>query len=285
MAPSDDIGGFLPPPTRPHAVSGGIRLQSRRGGSEWWSRRWLAAFEANAVGERLAQGLEDARRGQVIDLQLDLGSVHARVQGTRREPHVARVELPMLEQDAWLRIALAVAARGRSRAALLSRQMPEDVEAVFRREGLPLFPVLEHDTAVGCSCDDWSLPCRHVLATCLLVSELLDAEPMQAFRLRGIEPAVLQALVTGVGAAPGSSAAAIATSEREPAIDPDTFWAPGSPPAPDTSPPAIDAPLVRILGAPALWRGADSFEATMRRLHAHTASDQRTIDLALGRGS
>lgn len=288
MAPSDwqPGGGFLPPSSRPRPVRGGIRMQSRRGGTEWWSRRWLATFEAAAVGDRLAQGLEDARRGQVLELDLALGRVEARVQGTRREPHVAIVRLPSIEQAAWLRLAQAIAARGASRSELLSRQMPEDIEAAVRREGLSLFPMLEDDAELACTCDDWATPCRHVLAACLLVSEAMDADPLLAFLLRGIEPDLLRTLVTGIEA-PAETTSTLATgaaSAAHAAIDPVTFWTGMPAPPTDLAAPSIDAPLVRILGAPPLWRGADSFEPAMRRIYARIASDPRTIDLALGGG-
>jgi uncharacterized Zn finger protein len=275
----------MPPATQPRAVHGGIRLQTRRGGGSWWSRRWLAALEAAAVGERHAQALDDARRGRVLELEVELGQVRASVQGTRREPHAVTIRLAAIDQLTWLRLAEALAARGDSRAELLARQMPDAVEAVFRREDVSLFPVLDEDLAITCTCDDWSTPCRHALAASLLVAEAMDADPLLAFKVRGIEPALLMAVVTG--------GCARATDEAD-ASDADLPEAPEAPsidlphhPIPlvvALDAPPVDAPLVRILGAPPMWRGADSFEPAMRRLYARVASDPRTIDLALGAG-
>lgn len=285
MPPRDDeLGWRLPPSSTPRRVRGGIRLQSRRGGTQWWTRRWLAAFEAAAVGERLAQGLADARRGQVLDVEPGVGLLGARVQGARATPHEVVVELAPVEQQAWLRIARRLATTGASRAALLDGRMPDDVEAAFRREGCSLFPQLEDDLVVRCSCEDWSPHCRHVLAACLVASEAIDADPMLVLRLRGIEPELLQSLVAGTPPTKGGTGADADAPRPEP-FDVDRFWSgpADQPPATlDLAAPAIDAPLVRILGAPPMWRGADAFETAMRRIHARVALDARTLELALG---
>lgn len=284
MPPSDDLGWSLPPSSTPLPVRGGIRLQSRRGGTEWWSRRWLAPFEAAAVGERLAQGLGDARRGQVLDLELEVGALRARVQGARRRPHEVVVELAPIEQQAWLRIANRLATTGRSRGELLAGRMPDDVEAAFRREGWSLFPQLEDDLVVRCECDDWSPHCRHVLAACLVASEAIDLAPLQVLRLRGIEPELLQSLVAGLPDGPSTSSSHASPSHGSVPIDRAAFWTgtvEDASPSLDLSTPALDAPLVRILGAPPLWRGADSFETAMRRIHSLVALDPRTLELVL----
>lgn len=295
----DEGGGeFMPPSTQPRAVRGGIRMQSRRGASSWWSRRWLAALEAGAVGERHAQALEDARRGRVLELEVELGQVRAAVQGTRREPHVVTIRLAVIEQLTWLRIAEALAARGESRAELLARQMPDAVDSAFRREDVSLFPLLDDDLDISCTCEDWSTPCRHALAAGMLVAEAMDADPLLAFKARGIEPALLMAVVAGGGAGAGAGAKGIAGEPDRDELGPDRddrnetragrekcdlHPAEARIVALDTPP--IDAPLVRILGAPPMWRGADSFEPAMRRLYARVASDPRTIELALSQSA
>lgn len=285
MGPSDEHR-FMPPSSQPRAVAGGIRLQSKRGGTSWWTRRWLAALEAGAVGERHAKALEDARKGRVLELDIELGAVRARVQGTRREPHVVSIAVAAIDQMAWLRIAAALASRGESRAELLARQMPESVEAAFRREGASLFPMLEDDLEITCTCEDWATPCRHALAACLLVGEAMDADPLLAFRVRGIEPELLMAVVAG-GAAEGAGDGPHAADEPVADSIPVTDVAEENHEAwveqvVTLDAPPIDAPLVRILGAPPMWRGADTFEPAMRKLYARVASDPRTIDLAFG---
>jgi uncharacterized Zn finger protein len=276
-------GEFLPPSSTPRPVEGGIRLQSRRGGTAWWTRRWLAAIEAGAVGERLDRGLDDARRGQVLELDVTLEGVRALVQGTRRTPERVVLRLPAIEQGAWLQVAGAISTRGASRADVLAGHMPEDVEAACRRAGFELFPTLDDDLELDCTCEDWSSPCRHAIAVGALLGEVMDREPLLAFRLRGIEPDVLLALVAGQPVAPVHARNDEKGTTDEPAtgqvVGPDRST-PGPLPL-DVTPPRLDAPLVRILGAPRMWRGADDFEPAIRRMQARASTDPRVIDIAL----
>lgn len=276
-------GEFLPPSSTPRPVEGGIRLQSRRGGSEWWTRRWLAAIEAGAVGERLERGIDDARRGQVLELDVTLEGVRALVQGTRRAPERVVLRLPAIEQGAWLQVAGAISTRGASRADVLAGRMPDDVEAACRRAGFELFPTLEADLELDCTCEDWASPCRHAIAVGALLGEVMDREPLLAFRLRGIEPDVLLALVAGRGDTPDGpqldSASSNDTTVTAPTVD--LNGAPREPLPLDVTPPQLDAPLVRILGAPRMWRGADDFEPAIRRMQARASTNSRVIDIAL----
>ena len=288
MGPSDEHR-FMPPASTPREVTGGIRLQSKRGGTAWWTRRWLAALEAGAVGERYVQALDDARRGRVLELDVEVGVVSAHVQGTRRAPHEVAIRLAPIDQLTWLRIAEALAARGEARGELLARQMPESVEAVFRREDASLFPMLDDDLAITCTCEDWSTPCRHALAASLLVGEAMDADPLLVFKARGIEPALLMAVVAGGAGSETEGATADEGGVDATIVDPlpldqERLSEAYVPIVVALDVPPIDAPLVRILGAPPMWRGADSFELAMRRVYARVASDPRSIALALGSG-
>lgn len=279
-------GDFFPPPSTPRAVKGGIRLQGP-GATSWWSRRWLAVFEAIGAGERLERGRAYAKGGQVRTLDIGLGEARAAVQGTRRTPYDTRIALRTIDQAAWLRIADALAARASYRSALHAGTIPEDIEAVFARAGVQLFPSLEDDVELTCTCDDWARPCRHAAAVSFLLGEALDRDPFLVFRLRGLDRDVLLALVDG--RTPGADATDTdAAPEQQidtPAIDADQFWngAADDRPAPvDLQPPAIDAPLVRILGAPPQWRGERPFERAMASILSRAARDARVIDLALG---
>jgi uncharacterized Zn finger protein len=276
-------------------VTGGIRLQARKGqvAQTWWARRWLASLEAIGIGDRLERGRDYARSGQVLSVEVELGAVTAEVQGTRVTPYASRIEVTPLGQLEWLDLANVLAAQASYRAELLAGTMPEDIEAVFARAGLRLFPTLEDDLHFSCSCPDWANPCRHVAAVCYLVGEAFDRDPFLIFRMRGIERDVLLALLEGRAATSGDDpdvstpeaghATAATTTGID--VDPDAFWA-GEPaatrPPLDLEPPPADAPLVRVLGPMGFWRGADDFEPLMLRMYARVAGDGRALDVALG---
>src|SRR5690606_29961758 len=123
-----DAGGFLPPPTQPRRVAGGIRVQARSAqpGETWWTRRWFAALEALGVSERLERGRAYARGGQVLTLDVELGVVRATVQGTRRMPYETTLRVQTISQLEWLEVARALGSQAGRRAALLADALPED---------------------------------------------------------------------------------------------------------------------------------------------------------------
>ena len=75
---------WYPPPSRPRPVEGGLKARSTRGAiaRTWWSERFIAVLEDIGLGNRLQRGRTYARKGQVISLEVDPGSVTAEVQGS-----------------------------------------------------------------------------------------------------------------------------------------------------------------------------------------------------------
>jgi len=65
--------------------------------------------------------------------------------------------------------------------------MPDDIEQVFTRLGLPLFPASVGELSMDCSCPDWEIPCKHVAAVFYLLAEAFDDDPFTILAWRGRE--------------------------------------------------------------------------------------------------
>ncbi len=235
------------PPSRPLDVEGGIRAQSRTGAfaDGWWAQRWIQVVESSNIGARLGRGKNYARRGQVMDLHLDSGSVTASVQGSRAEPYYVTISLDTLSDSQREILAGAISSIALYRAQLLAGHLPEDTEELFAACGISLFPA---HIATSCSCPDWSNPCKHIAAVFYLVGEELDRDPLLLFRLRGIEP---QDVLTDTDESDDSSPTQPLPTDQA------AFWEGGAFPDIRTSPPHVtDEPeLLRALGKFPLWRG------------------------------
>ncbi len=195
MSPSrGGYGGFYPP-SRPRKVAGGIKASSSRGaiGSTWWSRRFIDALEALAVGGRLARGRSYARQGQVLSLDLKPGRVRSRVQGSRVRPYSVELAVEPFTELVWTKVEIALAEQAIYSARLLAGEMPEDIEEVFTAAGTPLFPARPGDLVMSCSCPDWEVPCKHLAATIYLLGERFDADPFEILAWRGRDRATLLA--------------------------------------------------------------------------------------------
>lgn len=168
-------------------VEGGIRAQSTRGaiGESWWSRRFLEVLESFALGSRLTRGRNYARRGQVLSLTIQPGTVTAKVQGSRPRPYDVHIGLAAFPDPTWTSVEAALAAQALFSARLLAGDLPRQIEEVFAAAGAPLFPTRIDQLAMSCSCPDWQVPCKHLAATFYLLAEAFDADPFQILHWRG----------------------------------------------------------------------------------------------------
>lgn len=205
-------------------VEGGVTARSRRGaiGESWWSGRFLAVLESLGVGGRLTRGKTYARQGQVTDFAVAPGAVTATVQGSRDEPYRVRVGLHPFADEAWEAVESAFAADSWYAASLLAGEVPDDIESVFARVGLSLFPQGSRDLPMDCSCPDWSVPCKHLAAVVFLLAERFDDDPFEILRWRGRDRATLLAGIRD------------RRDETEPTAVPlaallDRFWVAGGP--------------------------------------------------------
>jgi uncharacterized Zn finger protein len=107
------------------------------------------------------------------------------MQGSRPRPYRVRVGLTAFEKAQWARVEQAPADDAWYTAKLLPGEMPTDVEDVFAAAGLALFPSDLRELAMDCSCPDWEVPCKHLVAVFYLLAESFDADPFAILALRG----------------------------------------------------------------------------------------------------
>lgn len=174
-------------PSRPLPVEGGIVARSKRGaiGDTWWSQRFIELLESFGVGSRLQRGRNYARRGQVVELEIEPGVVIAKVQGSRYTPYRVRIRGKALSEQQWRRVEKAMAARALPLAQLLAGEMPHDIEDVFTSCKLTLFPRSNAELKASCTCPDWENPCKHIAAAYYILAERFDEDPFLIFAWRG----------------------------------------------------------------------------------------------------
>lgn len=261
------------PPSQPRAARGGIKAHSKRGafGVSWWAKRWIAVLESFNIGARLSRGRSYARRGQVLSIAIDKGSVQAKVQGSRPKPYVVTIKVNTLSAANWKKLAKTLSHQAIFAAKLLAGEIPQDIEKAFKDAGLSLFPAKLKELDTDCSCPDWSNPCKHIAAVYYLLGEEFDRDPFLILKLRGMNREEMVGLLS---AASGKTAlrysrgnsALTATGEEvflplEPlASDVSAFWdggkLPDDPFGEVRTPPAAAALLKRLGNFP-FWRGQE----------------------------
>lgn len=183
------MSDWFPTPSRPLPVEGGLKARSTRGAiaQTWWSQRFIEVMENIVVGGRLQRGRNYARRGQVISLGVSPGEVTAAVQGSTARPYRVRIRSDVFGDPQWARVESALAENAWYAAALLSGEMPSDIEDVFDSVGLALFPATARELSMECSCPDFAVPCKHLAATFYLLAESFDDDPFRILAWRGRE--------------------------------------------------------------------------------------------------
>ena len=185
--------------TKPLSTRGGIKSRVNRGrfhGSNWWSKRWIEILEGSIDSVRLARGRSYARRGQVVDIEIEPGLVTASVQGTRKKPYQIRLGFEVLSDEAKSLLLFRFRERSSFPARLLAGEMPEEMEKVFKEAGTGLFPSKSALRRFKCSCPDDAVPCKHIIAVLLLLAEVFDDDPFLLLKLRGVNREVLINLLT-----------------------------------------------------------------------------------------
>jgi len=283
----DDDDSYFPP-SKPLRADG-IRAEHQTGAfaKSWWADRWIAALERLVDSGRLARGRSYARKGQVLEINIEPGKVSARVQGSRPTPYKIAISVGQLTNLEWERVLTALAGQAIFAASLLNGEMPRDVETAFKAAKVSLFPETRHDLTTTCSCPDAANPCKHLAAVFYLLGERFDQDPFLIFRLRGrTREEVLSALRTRRA---GEAAASAATAADKPADGRPleelvaSFWQEGA--ALDHFTVSIVAPevgalLLKRLGAPPLGQEANEMNIALTRTYAAVTS--QALDLAFG---
>jgi uncharacterized Zn finger protein len=278
------------PRSRPRAAKGGIKAQSKRGsfGESWWAKRWIAVLESFPIGARLARGRSYARNGQVLSVDIAKGEVKAKVQGSQRQPYRVAIKVDTLTAKQWEKVVEALSSQARFVVKLLAGEMPTDIEEVFAKAKISLFPQSEGDLLTDCSCPDWSNPCKHVAAVYYLLGEEFDRDPFLLFRLRGLGREELLKRLSHLTLAPEAGAEGPAAEPAAPLpSDPAGFWH-GERGLPDdlygeVQPPPVSGAWLRRLGAFPFWRGETSLRDSLEPMYGKAA--QQGLATFLGGGS
>lgn len=211
-----DYGQTLP-------AQGGREARTQRGafGGTWWSNKFLALFQRHAEHNRLSRGRSYARRGQVMDPQIQPGLLQTTVQGSHPTPYQVSLRQKILRPKQRQQILQDMLASPEVMRGLGEGQLHPSLESLFKEAGAPLFARPE----ISCDCMDWGSPCKHGAALCYLWCDIMEEEPLLVLTWRGVDTEALE-----------STLALFQHGEHEAApleqTDWSTFWGEGPGPLP-----------------------------------------------------
>jgi uncharacterized Zn finger protein len=159
--------------------------QQGLGQQPWWVEQWMELINSYRFKKRLERAWAYAREGNVLSIRFEGRRVHARVQGTDRDPYKVKLWLDVLSDEDWGYVLEALSSKARWSAQLVAGVMPQDIERAFAASGRRLFPFKLQEVRSECTCPDKINPCKHVSAVYYLMGERFSEDPFVLFQLRG----------------------------------------------------------------------------------------------------
>ncbi|HET6452161.1 MAG TPA: SWIM zinc finger family protein, partial [Spirochaetia bacterium] len=163
-----------------------VVIEGRRIANTFWGRAWCDHLESfSDYVNRLPRGRTYVRNGSVLHLEIERGSISARVQGSLL--YSVLVGIDPLAPRQWKKIKERCTGRIGSMLDLLKGKLSDQVMRVVtdRKDGL--FPA-PREIRMQCSCPDQARMCKHIAAVLYGAGARLDVRPELLFLLRGVDP-------------------------------------------------------------------------------------------------
>ena len=126
--------------------NGGVRTGSG------WSKRWYSWLNELGVSSDDAATREQLRGSRVQRLEVQIGSINAKVRDRELGECLCHIEMPCLSDAQWATVIDALSEQALYAAQLLAGDMPAEIEAVFRDAGIALLPHNIEELSHSCDC-------------------------------------------------------------------------------------------------------------------------------------
>lgn len=151
----------------------------------FWGQAWCRQLEAHSdYASRLPRGRSYLRQGNVYNLEIGPGRVHACVAGA--ELYDTDLTILPMPGGEWQSLVAQCGGQIGSMLDLLAGRLGDDTMRVLTHPEQGLFPK-PRQISFRCSCPDWADMCKHVAAVLYAVGVMLDGDPGLLFVLRGVD--------------------------------------------------------------------------------------------------
>lgn len=158
----------------------------------WWGETFVRALEGFIDSGRLQRGKPYRTDKRVLSFDMKQNKVKASILGNAN-PYFDVYEAPeynvsitfeAISKNEWKTIIERIAANPSWLSKLMLKEMPANIERGFK--GTYLLPSSFKDINAECSCPDHANPCKHIAGVYYRIANMLDANPMLLFQLRGL---------------------------------------------------------------------------------------------------
>lgn len=133
----------------------------------------------NAEEKRYQRGIDYARSGHVVDVDIHNGAAHGKVAGSQNQPFSVLIQLPPRSREELNSLGRMLAETSGAMERVRAGELADELLAV-------LLAADDSDIRCYCDCPDSAWICKHLVAFAEELSGKLDADPAAVFHLRGI---------------------------------------------------------------------------------------------------
>ncbi|MDK4257147.1 SWIM zinc finger family protein [Corynebacterium propinquum] len=181
------------------------RLRPLQGSAGLELRRMILE---NADKARYQRGIDYARSGHVVEIDIHNGAAHGKVAGSQNQPFSVLIQLPPRSVSELNSVGRMLAETSGAMERVRAGELADDVLEVLLAED-------DSDIRCYCDCPDSAWICKHLVAFAEALSGKLDADPAAVFHLRGISLRQLEEMIV-------ASAQDVARKATEDGAE--TFW-------------------------------------------------------------
>ncbi len=154
--------------------------------NSWQGKSWIKGMLKHGRFFRMQRGIAYSKEQRISNVIIKKGEVFALCQGTAPVPYRVRIEFTPIVPKQWRQVISEMGQTIEIEAKLLSGEMPQHINKLFLRNGVPLFPVPKQNLDASCNCPDQAVPCKHIAAVILTLASIFDYDPFMLFLLRGM---------------------------------------------------------------------------------------------------
>jgi uncharacterized Zn finger protein len=164
----------------------------------WWGETFVEALEGFIDTGRLQRGKAYRTDNRILAFSHDGSQVNATLRGnvnpyfgvTKEPRYKVTLVFRKIPKRAWENIIKRISGNAGWLSKLMLNEIPSTIEDAFGE--YCLLPKSFKDIEAQCSCPDYANPCKHIAGVYYRIANLLDANPILLFQLRGISQENLQ---------------------------------------------------------------------------------------------
>lgn len=174
---------------RPRSKEYGIKIRTKKGdiGTSWLAENWTDLIYNSGSGDTFVPGRTYARKGQVLQVDVQRGHVHGIVQGAPVLPHKTSIKIEIPDYDYAKNIAMVCRQRPVLAAKILSGEMTEKMASEMSEAGVADVFSPSWIIETSCTCHAWYSVCKHVMAISHVLAEEIDYDSFWYWRILGVD--------------------------------------------------------------------------------------------------